>query len=81
MVALTNHLWFNLEMEKINILKFVLARLDEVGQDAWEEIAEKSGVPYDTLIKVGKRITKNPRVETAQLLYNYLVGQKAKAAA
>jgi predicted transcriptional regulator len=53
-----------------DMLEYVLARLDET-KGQWREIAEASGVPYDTLTKVAQRKNKNPRVQTVQPLADY----------
>ncbi len=55
-------------MENINA--YLISEL-EARKREWRAIAEKSGVPYRTLEKIGRKQTKNPRLETAQMLVNF----------
>ena len=52
-------------------LTFVVSRLMADGKDKWELVAEKTGVPVDTIIKVARRQTKNPRFYTIDPLTKY----------
>jgi predicted transcriptional regulator len=65
-------------MHDTSLLEYVLARLDET-KGQWREIAEASGVPYDTLTKVAQRRNANPRVGTVQQLADYFRAQRAAA--
>lgn len=61
-----------------DLLAFVVRNLREsVGR--WREIAERSGVPYPTVAKIGQGATKNPRIESVQSLANYFASQKEAA--
>jgi len=54
----------------INILKTVRRELrDNRGRLPF--IAEKTGVPYHTIIKIQLGTTENPGVKTVQTLYDY----------
>ena len=52
-------------------LKYVVDRLIADGKDKWPDIAEKTGVPVDTIIKVARRQTLNPRFHTINPLVKY----------
>jgi hypothetical protein len=57
-------------MRQEPMLVTVLRRLDgEKGN--WREVANGSGVPYQTLTKIAGRFHKNPRVSTVQALFDY----------
>jgi hypothetical protein len=50
---------------------YVIAQLRDAAKDQWETIAEKSGVPLPTLIKIARGQTKNPTLQTLDLLLRY----------
>jgi len=39
----------------------------------WRRLSQQSGVPYDTLCKVGQGVHKNPQVNTVSALHTTLV--------
>ncbi|WP_063533315.1 hypothetical protein [Burkholderia sp. MSMB1589WGS] len=53
------------------ILTAVLRHLDAAKGD-WPAIAKQSGVPYQTLAKIGGRVVSDPRVSTVQALLDCL---------
>jgi predicted transcriptional regulator len=44
-------------------------------------ISEETGVPYPTLTKISSGAVTDPRVSTAQTLFNYFAGRPEQAAA
>lgn len=52
------------------ILQDVLGNLERT-KGQWPTIAEKSGVPYKTLVKIAQRETLDPGVQVTQRLYDY----------
>lgn len=52
-------------------LAYVVARLMADGKKRWRDIAEKTGVPVDTIIKVARGHTRNPRFHTIDPLAKY----------
>lgn len=62
-------------MDPLNtpMLEDVLANLDRT-RGQWPTVAEKSGVPYKTLVKIAQRETLNPGVNGVQQLYDYFHG-------
>lgn len=72
MVDLSNHLWFNLEME--NLKEYVLEKL-KANSGRLRSIAMESKVPYPTVLKIGQGVTKNPGIDHMQTLYNYFKNQ------
>lgn len=57
-------------------LDFVRSCLLADGKDKWPQIAEKTGVPVDTLIKVARGHTRNPRFHTVDPLTKYYRAQE-----
>lgn len=55
-------------------IDFVVRKLREAMPRNWQHIADMSGVPYKTLVKVAYKSTKNPRYRTVEALNNYFVG-------
>lgn len=53
------------------ILTAVLRQLD-AAKGEWPAIAKQSGVPYQTLAKIGGRLVSDPRVSTVQALLDCL---------
>lgn len=51
-------------------LTYVVHRL-MADKDRWPEIAQKTGVPVDTLIKIARQQTTNPRFHTITPLVEY----------
>ena len=39
----------------------------------WPEIAEATEIPFNSLIKIGRAVWKNPSVGHIETLYNYLI--------
>ncbi|MGF7130505.1 hypothetical protein P3T40_001980 [Paraburkholderia sp. EB58] len=62
------------------MLKTVLRRLDDA-KGEWPRIAEASGVPYQTITKIGGRFVADPRVSSVQALFDYFAGQPEETAA
>lgn len=56
------------------MLKTVLRRLDDA-KGEWPKIAVASGVPYQTITKIGGRFVADPRVSSVQALFDYFAGQ------
>jgi predicted transcriptional regulator len=52
------------------ILDYVLAKL-EAAKGTWPDIAEETGVPYDTIAKIFQRQIVDPKISKVQLLYNH----------
>jgi hypothetical protein len=52
------------------MLDTVLRRLEESKGD-WPKVAEESGVPYQTITKIGGRFVADPRHSTVQALFDY----------
>lgn len=48
-------------------IETVVERLGRL-KGRWKEVADVSGVPYDTVTKVAQRRTKNPRYDTVRRL-------------
>ncbi|KWZ42798.1 hypothetical protein WS72_07945 [Burkholderia savannae] len=59
------------------ILAAVLRQLDAAKGD-WPAIAKQSGVPYQTLAKIGGRVVSDPRVSTVQALLDCLGKRSAE---
>lgn len=57
-------------MQMDNLKQFVLARLEQSIGDL-SQIAEKTSIPYPTLLKIHQRVIKNPGVDHMQTLYNF----------
>jgi hypothetical protein len=53
-----------------SMLGTVLRRLNQVKGD-WPRVAEESGVPYQTITKIGGRFVSDPRYSTVQALFDY----------
>lgn len=62
-------MWFILGV--MDDLNFVIERLKADGKAQWPVIAEKTGVPVDTIIKVARGQTTNPRFRTIDPLVKY----------
>lgn len=59
-------------------LTFVVQKLMADGKDRWPAVSEKTGVPVDTIIKVARGHTKNPRYQTlAPLIKHYRPERRA----
>lgn len=52
-------------------LNYVVKRLLADGKERWPVVADKTGVPVDTIIKVARRHTRNPRFHTIDPLVKY----------
>lgn len=52
-------------------LNYVIARLRADGKECWEKVSRETGVPLNTLIKVARGHTKNPRYHTITPLVIY----------
>ena len=78
----TSHLWLTIAVMKKSesLLDYVLIQLED-SKGQWREIADASGVPYDTLTKVAQRRNENPRVNTVQQLADYFRAQRPKRVA
>jgi predicted transcriptional regulator len=59
----------------------VRSRLMSLTPTQVEELAEKTGVPLPTLIKIRHDQTKNPRIETVRALWPALVEMTSAEAA
>lgn len=59
-----------------NLVEFVVRRLIKAGPQAWPTIADATEVPLDTLIKVARGYTANPRYKTLAPLVAYLKNSK-----
>lgn len=59
----------------VDLMTFVLDKLPRERAQL-EAIATRSKVPIHTLVKIVSGETKNPRVKTAQALYNVLAAQE-----
>jgi hypothetical protein len=58
------------------IFEYVLAQLD-LTKGRWPTVAEESGVPYKTLVKIAQRETLDPGVNNVQKLADYFRREKA----
>ena len=52
-------------------LNYVIARLIADGKEKWPDVSKETGVPLDTIIKVARRKTMNPRFHTIAPLTRY----------
>lgn len=52
------------------MLEYVLRRLDET-RGRWPAIADRTGVPYRTLQKIGSRLSGDPGVSHVQRLHDF----------
>ena len=52
-------------------LNYVVERLLADGKGRWSEVSDKTGVPVDTIIKVARGHTRNPRFHTIDPLTKY----------
>lgn len=66
-------------MMRFDLMKFVLDRLPSARSEL-EVIATRSKVPIHTLLKIANGETKNPRVRTAQALYDTLKRKRGNGA-
>lgn len=62
-----------------NLLEYVLRKLEE-SRGTWPDIAEKTGVPYDTITKIAQRKIEDPKVSKLQTLADYFRGIEQAAA-
>lgn len=63
-----------------SMLAYVKERLPAPSEKAaLEKVAEGSGVPFHTLLKIAKGETEDPRVSTVESLFNYYRGIEAAA--
>jgi len=61
------------------MLDTVLRRLNEE-KGEWPRVAEESGVPYQTITKIGGRFVRNPGVLTVQALFDYFARRPEQSA-
>jgi hypothetical protein len=55
-----------------SIYEYVVERLDaNRSGKAWKMIADESGVSLRTIEKIGRKTTKNPRIQTVEQLAAY----------
>lgn len=52
-------------------LTFVVTRLKAEGKEQWGAVAEATGIPLNTLIKVARGYTKHPRYQTLRPLVEH----------
>lgn len=52
-------------------IEYVIAHLRAVMPRQWQEIAEKTGVPYSTISKIAYRDTTNPSSNTVEALHSF----------
>lgn len=52
-------------------LDFVVGKLDQDGKEKWPAVATAAGIPFNTLLKIARRTTKNPRWQTLAPLIEY----------
>jgi len=70
----------------MDMFRFTLNRLDklakrgQVGQGLLKGVAAATGVPHRTIQKLTSRAVSNPRIETLEPLYNYLLTKDAELA-
>jgi hypothetical protein len=55
----------------------ILRRLSGLNREDLRHIADSSGVPFDTLLKIANGETKNPRVLTVEPLVAYFERETA----
>jgi hypothetical protein len=64
-----------------SLLQYVRERLPTPGtahfHERLQKIADESGVPYHTLLKIAKGETDDPRVSTVESLRNYFIQREA----
>lgn len=78
----TTHIWVeNARMDSTSFFSAVLARLRAVKHSDLPEVAERSGVPKSTLLKIRYGEVKNPGVQTVQALHDYFVGREGSVPA
>lgn len=53
-----------------SMLAFVLSHLDAT-KGRWPTVAERAGIPYRTLQKIGQRLIQNPGVDHVQKLHDF----------
>ena len=53
------------------ILNPIKAKLIEVGQCKWPQIAVAADVPYGTIVKIARGYTRNPGVLAVEALADY----------
>jgi hypothetical protein len=59
-------------MQTTNVLALVVAGL-AARKGQWRDIAEGTGVPYDTVTKIAQGKTENPKIQSLQPLYDWIV--------
>lgn len=59
------------------MLDAVLRRLD-ASKGEWPKIAAESGVPYQTITKIGGRFVADPRISSVQALFDYFEGRRSE---
>lgn len=60
---------------EIKIYEFVMASLKS-SRIPWTQVSKETGVPYDTLKKIGSEVTKNPGVRQIEILAEYFKKNK-----
>jgi hypothetical protein len=70
--------WAN-DMQREPILGTVLRHLDAT-KGEWPRIAAESGVPYQTITKIGGRFVVDPRISSVQALFDYFATRPEQAA-
>lgn len=60
------------------MLDYVLGELDK-RRGSWKTVAEKAGVPYRTLQKIGQRVILDPGVTSVQSLHDFFRSEERQA--
>jgi hypothetical protein len=61
------HQWYYDELDRVLDELFEVAT-EEFGMQAWKELAERSGLAYNTIVNLGERWTKRPQYRTVLLI-------------
>jgi hypothetical protein len=60
----------------VNLHEYVLGKL-EAAKGEWRTVAERTGVPYDTIYKIASQTTENPGIKHIQALADYFLEREA----
>lgn len=62
-----------MQIQQEPLLSTVLKGLDNA-RGSWPAVAKATGIPYQTITKIGGRFVSDPRLSTVQALLDYFAG-------
>lgn len=62
-----------------NLHQLVVRELTALGRSRWQSVADATGVPVHTIIKIGTGVTEDPRYGTLRPLAEYFATPKKRA--